>query len=140
MGKVDVAAPDPMIFALRAIVDEAKRLGVMDDNEFGIKREAVKIALLVFAKDFEVARSRMIGGSVKCVVEGLGDREEILAPGNDVPAEGQPRSAARGMMRLSISATPPPTAVEFTISTGRPSNGRARMRSSSISPAPITAA
>lgn len=26
---------------------------------------------------------------MKCVVEGLGDREEILAPGNDVPAEGQ---------------------------------------------------
>ena len=59
MGKVDVAAPDPMIFGLGAIIDKAKRLGVMDNDEFGIEREAMKVALLVFAEDFEVAELRI---------------------------------------------------------------------------------
>jgi hypothetical protein len=58
MGKVDVAAPDPMISALRAIVDEAKRLGVMDDNEFGIKRKAVKIGCWYSRK---ISKSRGCG-------------------------------------------------------------------------------
>jgi hypothetical protein len=61
----------------------------VDDYEFGIEREAVQITLLVFAKDFEVARLRMIRRAMKGIVEGLGDREEIFASGNDIPMEGK---------------------------------------------------
>jgi hypothetical protein len=78
-----------MIFGLGAIIDKTKRLGVMDNDEFGIEREAMKVALLVFAEDFKVAGLRVVRRAMKGVVEGLGDRVEILAADNDVPAEGQ---------------------------------------------------
>jgi hypothetical protein len=71
------------------IVDEAEWLGIVDDDEFGVEREAMKVALLVFAEDFEVARLRMIGRAMKGVVKSLGDGEEVFTAGNDVPAKGQ---------------------------------------------------
>ncbi len=87
--KINVAAPDPVIFAFRAILDEAKRLGIVDDHKFGIEGKAMEIALLVFAENFEVARLRMIGRAMEGVVEGLGDREEVFATSDNIPAKRQ---------------------------------------------------
>jgi len=71
------------------------------------------------------------------VVECLGDLKEIIASGDDLPASTS-SSAKRGTRRFSISATPPPRAVEFTIFTVLPCKVDARCRNSSEALRPLT--
>ena len=86
MGEIDVASPDPVVGVFFAIGDQARRLRIVDDHEFGVERKAPGVFFVVGAEDFEVARLRMIGSAVQGVVESLGDFEEIFAAGHDFPA------------------------------------------------------
>ena len=131
-----MTSPDPGVVLACSFAYERKGLGIMDDRDRRFEVEPFPVVLVVREEDFERFRRQPVGLSVQRVVKRLGDLEEIGAAFEDLPAMLMSSSRASGTRRLRIPATPPPTAVELTISTSRSTSVRASDRSSSISGAP----
>ncbi len=77
--------------------------------------------LLVVVKEILPA----LGGSactrpMQGIVESLGDFKEVVAAGNNIPSRRDFHFFQQWDQAIQISATPPPTAVEFTILTVLP--------------------
>src|SRR5206468_3257139 len=67
MGKIDVAAPYPVIGAGFACLNQSRGLRVMNHHELGIERKCATIAFVVCEKNLEISRARMI----RCTMQGI---------------------------------------------------------------------
>src|SRR5256885_7128047 len=83
--QVDVAAPDPFAAIAFLGANEPSGLRIVDDEEVFDELHALSVLLVVHQEDVKDLLGRVIVASVQRVVESLGDFEEIVAAGNNLP-------------------------------------------------------
>ena len=85
VGHVDMAAPDPLAPDGRLLFDEARGLGVVDEQDVPLELHLLEVHRRVFPKDLQHLGRDRFGMPVKRVMEGLGHGVERLVPLDDVP-------------------------------------------------------
>ena len=132
--QIDVAAPDP--FVVRPFLHQDDRLGVVDEDDIGGGVHLLQVVPARLHEYLEILLADIDPSAVQGVVEFLRDLEELLPPLITSQRTSNPNSRSRGTIRVRISATPPPTAVELTFSIRLPFRCPAMSRRSSTTDSP----
>src|SRR5438874_9397892 len=85
IGKIDVAAPNPLPAITLFGTDEPRRLRIVDDEQVFDELHTLAVLLVVHQEDIEDLFRGVVIAAVQRIVEALSDLEEIVAAGDDLP-------------------------------------------------------
>ena len=85
IGEIDVASPDPTGIGLRPGTNQSCRLWIVNYDQFLAELHAFAILFVVHQKDVAGRLGQLVRCSMQCVVKSLGDLEEVVAAGDDIP-------------------------------------------------------
>jgi hypothetical protein len=121
---VDMAAPDPLAAAFREVSQQRGGLRIVDEHHVRLLQErtqllgVVPVGLLV---GLQPVGFQVHGVALQAVVHRLGALVEDRVSGDHLPSHVHTQvPGIRGTSLSRISATPPPTRVEFTCTTFMP--------------------
>ena len=137
VGEVDVASPDPFPPELPLPLDKGDGLGVVDEQD--VRARSISAAFCRFTSTKKSRSSPVTGTSMpwRALCMFFVTAKNRSFPLITLHRASTPRSLRRGIIRVRISATPPPTAVELMFRMVFPTSRSARRRSSSTaSPRP----
>ena len=111
LGYIYMTSPNP--FVIGFLFYQGNRLRVVYNYDVARDIDFINILLAGFHENIEILLSDFILFAVEDIVKFLSDGKEISPPLIKSQRASRPSSFINGTIRVRISATPPPTAVEF---------------------------
>src|SRR5439155_2715620 len=107
-GKVDVTAPDPAPARLAGVLDEARRLRVVDDDEVELALKRGGVLAVVTAEDLLLCLAQAARAALESVVDRLRHVEELVLAVDDSPFGLETRIAHERHERVEDLGHPAP--------------------------------